>query len=202
MFACQHWRTLVCLKLIQPASRHISWVPPSSRSIIPPRAQDSTLSFRVTHGEAAPCPWHTAGITTLSLPVTLALFAVMPLTLVDWGGGSFRGRHCHECWQTDRWQVKPDRQRLTHLNLHAYLSVAQCENVCLHINTAFFFHLMIPTRFEMIPWNNAYIAFWTGGATKSYKRVYVSSIFRNYHNSCTIAKDLSSPSWHPMVLTL
>lgn len=73
--SCDHLYACVCETEIQPAS----WTSLlSSSCIIPPRAQDSTLSLRVTHGEAAPCPWRTEGITALSLSVTPALSPVMP----------------------------------------------------------------------------------------------------------------------------
>ena len=69
MYAC------ACETEIQAASG----AAPLSRSrIIPPRVQDSTLSLKVTHGEAAPGPWRMAGITAPSLSVTLALSPVMP----------------------------------------------------------------------------------------------------------------------------
>ena len=83
---CMHACVCVCEAEIQPASRASLL---STSCIIPPRAQDSTLSLRVTHGEAAPCPWRTEGITALSLSVTPALSPVMPPRWQvegSWGG--------------------------------------------------------------------------------------------------------------------
>lgn len=80
---CMH----ACVKQIEPTS----WSGRLSRScIIPPRVQDSTLSLRVTHGEAAVCWRRTAGITSLSLSVTPALSPVMPprrQAEAGWGAG-------------------------------------------------------------------------------------------------------------------
>lgn len=67
----------------------VSWTRLLSGCITPPKAQDSTVSLRVTHGETAPCPRRTAGITGLSLSVTLALSSVVPPRWqVEEGGGA------------------------------------------------------------------------------------------------------------------
>lgn len=115
-----HLYASVCETEIQSAS----WTPlPSSSCIIPPQAQDSTLSLRVTHGEAAPCLWRTEGITALSLSVTPALSPVMPPRWqVEGGGGG-----SHERRQTDRWQVTPARQQVPQTLKPSYIS--QCSSV-------------------------------------------------------------------------
>lgn len=131
-----HLYACVCETEILPAS----WTSPlSSSCIIPPRVQDSTLSLRVTHGEAAPCPWRTAGITALSLSVTPALSPVMP---PRWQAGGV----CDKWWQTDRWQVKPARQWVPQTHKPSYIPQSGSIRVqkwmcaCIQTHTAALFN--------------------------------------------------------------
>lgn len=86
----------VCVK--QRYSRHHGPVFYLVAASFSPRAQDSTLSLRVTHGEAAPCPWRTEGITALSLSVTPALSRHAP-ALAGWA------RRGGPSWAVTDWQV-------------------------------------------------------------------------------------------------
>lgn len=122
-----HLYACVCETEIQPASG----TSPLSRScIIPPRVQDSTLSLTVTHGEAAPSPWRTAGITSLSLFVTLALSPAMPPRWQAEGGGPVT---ISDRLTGDRWQVKPARQRAPQTLKPSY--IPQCGSImCAEVN--------------------------------------------------------------------
>lgn len=105
--------------------------PLSHGGIVSPRAQDSALSLRVTHGAAAPCPQRSEGISALSVSVTAALSPVMPSRWQAEGSGGLGGvlEH-HQQWQTDMWQVKP-----TNPSVRMYSGVVQVcvsTSVCLH----------------------------------------------------------------------
>lgn len=135
-FKCVHvfLQSFVCMCVSETEIQPASWTSPlSSSCIIPPRAQDSALSLRVTHGEAAPCPWRTEGITALSLSVTPALSPVMPPRWQVEGGGGTPITNGDRL-TGDRWS-QPDRKCHRHSNLHTYPSVVVCVNVCKHTNT-------------------------------------------------------------------